>query len=277
MTSTFVAVRGARLHVVDAGPRTAPAIVLLHAGIADLRSWDDVVPLLIEAGFRVVRFDDRGHGRSVTEAVEFSPRADLVAVLDAMGIRRAVLVGNSRGGRNAIDTAVEYPERVVAVVGVAAGLAGFETTPTPAEAALWAEMDRLESADPPDPDAIVDIDLRVWVDGPGQPPDRVPASLRALVATMDRPLYEPGHVSGSPIPLDPPALDRLADLRCPVLAVAGSLDPSDVTQAALYLAAHAPDARAVIWPHVAHMIGMEAPDELAALIVDLVTPLSPWS
>lgn len=277
MSERFVSVPGGRLFVVDDGADTDPPIVLLHAGIADSRSWDALVPLLVDAGYRVIRFDHRGHGRSTTDDVGFSPRADLLAVLDDAGIGRAALVGNSRGGRIAIDTAIESPDRVVAVVGVAAGLGGLETESTPEETSLWDEMDQIESADAPDPGAIVDIDLRVWVDGPGQPRDRVPAALRAMVATMDRPLYEPGHVSGSPIPLDPPAVERLADLRCPVVAVAGSLDPSDVTQAARHLAVHAPDARVVIWPHVAHMIGMEVPDELAVLIVDFLAPLPPWS
>jgi pimeloyl-ACP methyl ester carboxylesterase len=94
---------------------------------------------------------------------------------------------------------------------------------------------------------------------------------------MDAPQYAAGHVSGRPTPLDPPAAARLADLRCPVLAVAGALDVSDVAQAAHHLEANAPDARAVIVPGVAHMIGMEAPDELAALIVDFLAPLPRWS
>ena len=75
----------------------------------------------------------------------------------------------------------------------------------------------------------------------------------------------------------PRADDRLADLRCPVLAVAGELDASEVAQTARHLEANAPDARAVILPGVAHMIGMEVPDELAALIVEFLAPLPRWS
>jgi pimeloyl-ACP methyl ester carboxylesterase len=93
---------------------------------------------------------------------------------------------------------------------------------------------------------------------------------------MDRPLYDPERVAGRPIVLAPPAVERLADLRCPVLAVAGALDVSDVMQTAYHLQANAPNARAVILPDVAHMIGMEAPDRLTALIVDFVRPLGAW-
>ena len=86
-----------------------------------------------------------------------------------------------------------------------------------------------------------------------------------------------GLVRGRLVALDPPAAERIADLRCPVLAVAGALDVSDVAQTARHLEAAASDAQAVILPHVAHMIGMEVPDELAALIVEFLAPLPRWS
>ena len=277
MTSTFVPVPGGRLNVVDEGSPGDPPIVLLHAGIANLRSWDELVPALSRAGYRVVRYDARGFGGSTTDDVEFSDRADLIAVLDALGIERAALVGNSRGGRIAIDTAIEFPDRVCAVVAVAAGLGGFDGQSTPEEIALFEEMERLESADEPDPAAIADIDVRVWVDGPGQPVTRVPAAIRERVTEMDVPNYAPGHVSGRPVPLTPPAADRLAELRCPVLAIAGAVDVSEVAQAARHLEANAPVARAMVLPDVAHMIGMEIPDELAALVVEFLGPMPRWS
>ena len=107
MSSRQVEVPGGRLSVRDEG--AGPPIVLLHAGVADLRAWDDVVPPLIAAGYRAVRYDARGHGPSPTDDVAFSQRADLLAVLDALGIGRAALVGNSRGGMIALDTAIEAP------------------------------------------------------------------------------------------------------------------------------------------------------------------------
>ena len=272
-----MAVPGGRLHVVDDGDPSHPPIVLLHAGIADLRAWDEMVSPLVEGGYRVVRYDARGFGGSTTEDVEFSNRADVIAVLDGLRIGQAALVGNSRGGQIAFDTAIEFPDRVVAVVGVGAGLGGFDGESTPEEVALFQQMEALEEAATPDPDAIADIDVRVWVDGPGQPVTRVPAEIRERVRAMDVPRYAPGHISGRPIPLDPPAAARLTDLACPVLAVAGALDVSDVAQTARHLGANAPDARAVILPGVAHMIGMEVPEELAARIIEFLAPLPRWS
>jgi 3-oxoadipate enol-lactonase len=278
---TTVAAPGATLHVIDEGASDRPPILLLHAGIADSRAWDALAPRLVEAGYRVVRYDRRGFGRTVTEDVEFSNRADLVAVLDALGIGRAALVGNSQGGQIAFDAAIEHPERVAAVVGVGAGLGGFEGDVTDDEIALFdrseALEERLDAGETDVLDELLELDVAMWVDGPGQPIDRVPVDIRDLVRAMDREHYDPARVQGRPIPLRPPAAERLADLRAPVLAVAGALDVGEVVATAHHLAAELDQATAVVWPDVAHMIGMEAPDRLAGLIVDFLAPLPRWS
>ncbi|HEX7492568.1 MAG TPA: alpha/beta hydrolase [Candidatus Limnocylindrales bacterium] len=271
----FIEVPGGRLFAVSDG--AGPPIVLIHAAIADLRSWDAMVPGLVAAGHRVIRYDYRGFGQTTTEDVEFSNRADLVAVLDAFSIDRAALVGNSRGGGIAYDTAIDFPDRVVAVVGVGAGLNGFDGTATPDELALFQRAGTVMSAAEPDLDLVADMSVALWVDGPGQPQERVDPELRATVWAMCRPLSEPGRVHGRLTTMDPPANDRLGDLKCPVLAVAGQLDLSTIVHAARRVEEGAPNARAIIWPDVAHMIGMEAPDRLNALIVDFLAPLRPWS
>ena len=273
MTTQFVPAIGGRLFVVDEG--SGPPIMLLHAGIADQRSWNELVPLLNAAGYRTIRYDQRGAGQTTTEAVEFSRVADLLAVLDARGVDRAVLIGNSMGGVLAFDTAISAPDRVVAIVGVAAGLGGFDGGNTPEEIALFNEMDRLEAQDPVDPAAVADIDIRVWVDGPGQLPTRVPAAIRDLVREMD--LFDPSRPAGKPIRLAPPTSERLAELRCPILAVAGAIDVSEVAVTARHLETHAPNARALVWPDVAHMIGMERPERLTDAIVEFLAPLEPWA
>ena len=275
MSETHIDVPGGRLFVVDEGDGSA--IVLLHAGVADLRAWDAMVEPLTAAGYRVVRFDTRAYGASTTDDVDFSPMADVIAVLDALGIGRAALVGNSRGGRIAFDTAIEYPDRIVAVVGVAAGLGGFEVEPTADEIPILEAYDRVDSAEPFDADALTDFETQVWLDGPGQQPHRVHWTLREMFRMMARPLNEPGRVRGREIRLEPPANERLDELRVPVLAIAGTLDFSDVVHTAHRLAAVAPDARAVVWDDVAHMVGMEQPDRLAATIVEFLAPLDRWS
>ncbi len=269
MPQLMVPVPGGRLSVFDDG--SGLPILMLHAGIVDARAWEPLVPYLRAAGYRAIRYDARGFGQSETEDVDFSNRADAVAVLDALGVGRACLVGNSRGGQIAVDTAIEFPDRVAAVVTIGANVGGFEPEPTPAEAAAFEEMERL--ADSADPETVADFDVRFWVDGMGQPLDRVPAAIREAVREMDRQVADRSRVLGRSIRLAPPAADRLKTLRMPVLAIAGALDVSDVWATAQHLERTCPNARAVLMPAVAHMVALEAPAEVAALIVDLLRSL----
>jgi pimeloyl-ACP methyl ester carboxylesterase len=268
-----MSVDGGSLYAVADGD--GPPVVLLHAGIADHRAWDAMVPFLVDAGYRAIRFDLRGVGRSSTDDVTFSRRADTLAVLDGFGVRRAALVGNSIGGMVALDTALEQPDRVVALVLVATGIGGFHGPQTPAED----EFDRALSAaeEAGDADEMARLDVRLWVDGVGQPETRVDRAIRDLVYEMDRPSCEPGHVSGRPLPLEPPADERLGALRVPTLAVAGGLDTVGSRAAAERIAREVPGARSVTLPDVAHMIGMERPAELTRLIVDHLRPLGSWA
>lgn len=270
---TFIDVPGGRLRVVAAGD--GPPILLVHSAIVDLRSWDAMVPLLVAAGYRVIRYDIRGYGTSTAEDVDFSNRADVLAVLDAVGARQAAVVGNSRGAMIALDTVLESPDRFVALVWVGGGIGGFDGGATPEEITLYEEGDALEGAG--DADGLADLDIRAWVDGIGQPATRVPASIREAVREMDRPLVEPGRVFGKPIPLAPPANERLGEIRVPTLVVVGALDSSGTRASAARLAEAVPGAKAITIPDVAHLIGMEVPDRLAALIVEFLAPLPRWN
>jgi 3-oxoadipate enol-lactonase len=270
---TTIDVPGARLRILAEGE--GPPVLLVHSAIVDMRSWDTVVPPLVAAGYRVIRYDIRGYGSSTAEDVPFSNRADLLAVLDAAGAGQAAIVGNSRGAMIALDTLLESPDRFVAFVWVGGGIGGFDGGATPEEIALYEEGDALEGAG--DADGLADLDVRAWVDGIGQPPSRVPAALREAVRAMDRPLVEPGRIFGKPIPLAPVANERLDAISAPTLVVVGGLDNSGTRASAARLAEGVAGARLVTLPDVAHLIGMEAPDRLAGLIVEHLAPLPRWS
>jgi len=273
MSERYVDVPGGRLAVHDFG--AGPAVVLLHAGIVDSWAWEPLTPFLLDAGYRVVAFDRRGTGGSTTGDLEFSNRADTIAVLDALELRQAALVGNSIGGQVALDTAIEFPARVAALVTIGSIVPNWWPGMTAEEEAVEAELERV--ADSGDPDAIAEADVRAWVDGPGQPPDRVPEDMRELVRAMDRAVNEPGRVEGRPVPMEPPAAERLDRLSMPVLAVCGDLDFSYHVASAEYLATNAPDGQAHIMPGVAHLVGLEAPEELGALVSRFLGPLPRWS
>ena len=85
MAERRVEVPGGRLAVHDFG--AGPPVVLLHAAIVDLWAWEPLTPFLLAAGYRVVAFDRRDAGGSVTADVPYSDRADTMAVMEALGDR----------------------------------------------------------------------------------------------------------------------------------------------------------------------------------------------
>ena len=92
-----------------------PLIVLLHGGLGSGDDFALQIPVLVASAHRVITLDTRGHGRSTLGTTALSYHAmgeDVVAVLDALHIDRAVLVGWSDGGTTALDVAVSHPTRV---------------------------------------------------------------------------------------------------------------------------------------------------------------------
>lgn len=271
-------VAGGRLAAQDEGPRDGSAILLVHSAIVNRRSWDPVVPLLTNAGYRVIRYDMRGFGDSTSDKVEFVAHQDLLAVLDFFGVRRAAVAGNSMGAHFAIDAVLAAPDRFTALMWVGGGINGFDKDSLPAEDALFEAEGAAEEAG--DWDLAAELDTRIWVDGwvdgVNQPSTRVDPEVRAAIKAWDRELLEPGREYGDRIKAAP-AIDRLGEIGIPTLVAIGDLDTSGTRAAAEVLAEKVAGARLVRFPNAAHIIGMEAPAELAGVMLDLLAPLPRWA
>lgn len=127
--SRFVTLPGGpTVHYRDEGPRSAPAIVLLHGSNADLHTWQPWVDRLKDR-YRVIRYDQRGHGLTGTAPGGYGTDAfatDIARFADALELERFVLAGNSMGGANAARFAMLHPERLTALVLIDAGGAPVE-------------------------------------------------------------------------------------------------------------------------------------------------------
>jgi 3-oxoadipate enol-lactonase len=266
---------GARLAAEDEGDPANPTILLVHSAVVNRRSWDGVVPHLLDAGYRVIRYDMRGFGESTAEDVEFRGHDDALAVLAHFGVAHSAVVGNSMGAHFALDAVLAAPEQFNAYVWVGGGMSGYDKEPTPAEMALFEAEEAAEQAG--DLDGATEIDAQIWMDGVGQPATRVDPAVRAAFKAMDRQLLEPGRVYGNRKPVEELAAGRLGTLRTPTLVVIGDLDTVGTRAGAQKLADEVPGARLIHLPDVAHMVGMERPDELAAMIVEFLAPLPRWS
>lgn len=261
----FVEVPGGRLWAQWSGEGTG--VVLVHAGIADHRMWNPQWDALT-ARHRVVRYDTRGFGRSETADVPFSDRADLLAVMDAAGLDRAVVVGCSRGGAIALDAVIEAPSRFTGLVWVCSGVGGLETTPTPLEAEMDVRDTELYEAK--DWEAVADLDVARWVDGPGQPAGRASGEVRAFVRQMDLGTLVAEKPYGQPVAMDPPAAGRLEEVCVPVLAIVGLLDGSSTAQAAEALVAGVSGARRIDVPGVAHLPNLERPEWFTDMLLQFL-------
>jgi 3-oxoadipate enol-lactonase len=263
MTTIEVPSGAARLSCDVAGE--GERVVLVHAGIADARMWDRFAAAVLP-GRRVVRYDMRGYGRTALPPGAFSHVDDLAAVLAATGAGPAHLVGASLGGRVALDLAATRPEAVRSLVLLGAVVSGFDPDAPPPP--MW---DAVVAADRSgDLDALADAEARMWLADPDG--TRLPEGVLDLVRSMNRiALINERSATADDVPIEPPALDRLADVDAPVLVVDGDLDLEAIGLTADLLESRLPRAERVRLRGVAHLPALERAEEVAALVGDFLT------
>ncbi len=202
-----------------------PAVVLLHAGIADRTMWRDQLEPLAAAGCRALAFDLPGFGEAAVGSGPQAPWEDVLRALRELGIEHAALVGNSFGAAVALRVAALAPSACSALVLVS--VPPLEGDPSPQLDAAWAaEEEALERGDL---DQAVQAVVDAWTQA------GAPRELRERVASMQRRAFElqvaAPDASEAPDPLeDNPGV--LAGLEMPVLLIAGEHDMPDFKRAA---------------------------------------------
>jgi pimeloyl-ACP methyl ester carboxylesterase len=256
----------------DVGPRDGEALVLLHTGFVDSTQFDNLIPGLTALGYRVIAPDARGHGQSANATRAFRQTDDLADLLAHLGLRQVVLAGVSMGAMIAIDTALEHPELVRALVVSGRGVGDADLTDP------WAA--RLHEAQFT---ALAAGDLKAWTDAFVQwaaGPDRDladvdpaivgwlrEASLRTLLKhTPD----EPNHAV--------PVRDvdtRVKDIAVPVLAINGAADAPGILATVEAFMSAVPHGRTVMLDGVGHYTTMEAPTEFTRVLTEFLRELDP--
>lgn len=263
------------LHVEATG-HGAPAVVLVHAGIADLRMWDRQAAALAP-DHRVVRYDVRGFGRSPDPAGDHFDHEDLLAVMDACDLDRAVLVGASNGGRIVLDTAVTTPDRVIGIVLAAAPVPGIDLSEE-LQADVAHEDEALESGDIARAKAM---NMRWWVDGVGRDPVEVDPDVREAVGgwldvLLPRQAGQLRADAGDAQLVQPLVRDRLGDLPMPGLVIIGRHDDLGMRTAARHIADRMPDAELVELDGAAHLPNLERPERFDQLLRRFLASLEGW-
>lgn len=257
-------VNGVSLYYEAAGE--GRALVLLHAGIADGRMWDEQLEAFA-SGYRVVRYDRRGFGRTPAATGAFSHGEDLIGLMRHLGLARATLVGCSQGGRLALDAALERPELVEALVLVGAGISGYSyAAGTPPQSR---ELEEADAAG--DLARVNELELQIWVDGPRRAPGEVDSAVRERVREMNLVALSAAQAAGEELPSGVRAAERLGEIRVPTLVVAGDLDTPRTLEAARVLAEGIAGARLAYVRGAAHLPNMERPEEFNRLVLEFLS------
>jgi pimeloyl-ACP methyl ester carboxylesterase len=194
---------------------TGDAVVFLHGAFMDRGSWDAQLPAFAKR-FRVVRYDLRPFGESNRLENAYSVPDDLRLLLDHLQIKRAHLVGHSFGGGAALDFALLHPDRVASLTLAAAGPTGF-VGPDDERKAAMAIFAAVKEGD----EAV----LAAWLKHPMWAASQTrPEVLRALEASTRKSLGAFKLQFAPYVPMKPPAVERLGDVKVRTLVVVGDRD-----------------------------------------------------
>src|SRR5712691_654653 len=161
----YANVKDGQLYYESVG--TGQPLILVHAGVADSRMWDDQFQAFGQH-YRTIRYDMRGFGKSTAAKGTYPHRQDLHALMAALGIERAILLGLSLGGEVILDFALDYPKMVEALIPVSAAPSGFELQGLPPKyiPELMAAMQQGKIAE------AAELQVRVNFDGQERTPEQ---------------------------------------------------------------------------------------------------------
>jgi 3-oxoadipate enol-lactonase len=244
-------------HVVE-GPDDAPALVLINSLGSTLAMWEPQIEDL--AGrFRVVRFDLRGHGRSPVPPGPYALEdlgADVIALLDRLGIARAHLAGVSLGGMTTMWLATNAPERVDRIVLCC-------TSAKLGPPSMW--RDRAALVREQGTAAVADAVVARWVTpawAAAHPHEY--QRLREMVASTPAEGYA-GCCAAIEV-MDQEA--SIPAITAPTLVIAGADDPSTPPDHGARIASRIPGARMAVIPHAMHLANIEQAPRVTERIVD---------
>lgn len=261
-----------------------PPVVLIHGDAADRRMWSAVAADLTTS-HRVIWYDRRGYGESTDPVIPVAHHRDVIAMLDALDVQRAALVGCSMGGAYAIDAALDAPNRVAALALVSPGLTGY-TWPDSmlAQAATFVggavPAERRTAYVAGTPDTVREDDVRAMalaqarflIAGPDRGPTDIDADVWRRCVEMLEQVFrrEWSRTTVDEIRRDPAAVDHLGEIDAPTLVVNGLEDVPGIQALADVLVDGIVDAVRVDLPATAHSPPMERPTEVAAAVRDLL-------
>jgi 3-oxoadipate enol-lactonase len=248
------------LNYVLEGPEDAPVLVLSNSLGTNLGMWDDQASVLRER-FRLLRYDQRGHGDSPVPSGPYKIEnlgLDLLALLDRLEIEYASICGLSIGGLVGMWLASEAPERVDRLV-LCCTASRFDPEMYDARASKV----RAEGVG-----SIADTVLERWFTPEfcAARPETV-----AWAGSMLRGTPAEGYAGCCEVLRDTDVRGRLGEIRAPTLVIAGAEDPAATVDQAEEIRDSIPEARLIV-VEAAHLANVEQPEAVTREILEHLEP-----
>jgi 3-oxoadipate enol-lactonase len=252
--SGFLPVSEGKLYYEASGK--GPAIVFVHAAIADCRMWNREFAAYAK-DHTVVRYDVRGFGRSPPASTEYSDVDDLRALLAHIGVRSATFVGCSNGGRIVLDFAVENPGKVEGMLLVSPGVSGFTAELAPEGKPVF-ERDGARSAHIPGAwkagrkQEALEALREYWT---GAQEGANLELVRTMMKENAEEIFTDSSASHNRGP-DPPAVGRLGSISAPTLVLLGDRDEPSMTFIVRTVVRGIPHSKLVSVPGGDHLVNL---------------------
>ena len=254
---------GNRFRVALDGTPDAPWLIFSNSLATDLTLWNDQVAAL-KNSWRILRYDYRGHGQSApADGSEFGREtlaADLLAIMDELGVNRAHHVGTSMGSLAGLAAASIRPQRFQSLTVCNSRLCSSDASAAHLERRATLALDH-------GMDALVEITLEKWF-ARSDPP--VTGVLRDRIVAMIRHTSSAGFAGYARGTRRYDFTTDIGSLPMPVLLVAGTMD-GDVLQEFQAIAGRYPEIRCEPVPGAGHLPNVEAPGRYNALLNEFLT------
>jgi 3-oxoadipate enol-lactonase len=256
-----VAANGIDMHYRIDGPADAPWLMFGNSLATDLSMWDPQAAYFAPH-YRVLRYDQRGHGQTEAPQARYSFDiliADAVALMDALGIARTHYCGLSMGGATAMGLAQRHPQRLDHVV-----ICDTPCASSPASAQQWEE--RIVVAKAQGMAVLADPTLARWF-----PPETVAAmpphlkQIRKMI--MSTPVY--GFIGCAAALADHDFRSAVSTVEMPALFIAGEKDGA-VPAAMQQMQRELPASRYVELPGAGHISNLDRPDLFNRAVEDFL-------
>ena len=243
------------------GPDSAPCLVFSNSLATSLSMWDEQATALQDS-FRVLRYDQRGHGSTDAPAGRYAYDtllADALGLLDALSIKKAHFAGLSMGGATALGLAERHPDRFDRII-----VCDSPCQSTPQSSQQWEE--RILVAKDKGMAALVEPTIARWF--PSEIVAKNPSYLDKVRA-MIRATPVNGFIGCAAALADHDYASAVAAVKCPVLFLVGEKDAP--APAMRKLNEKLPGSRYVELPGAGHISNMDRPAEFSRAVLDFLT------